>query len=110
MQGWRILKAPLACHLQSYLIFHTNHLAKHPLATGHQLSSVPIVQNRIQSGDQTTNLVIVPQDGSLVTNSAILTIIDDDFSEGKKCGFGTGLTVFLLFAFALFFGLRLRRR
>jgi hypothetical protein len=55
-------------------------------------------------------LVIVPQDGSLVTNSAILTIIDDDFSEGKKCGFGTGLTVFLLFAFALFFGLRLRRR
>jgi hypothetical protein len=72
--------------------------------------TVPIVQNRIQSGDQTTNLVIVPQDGSLVTNSAILTIIDDDFSEGKKCGFGTGLTVFLLFAFALFFGLRLRRR
>ena len=72
--------------------------------------TVPIVQNRIQSGDQTTNLVIVPQDGSLVTNSAILTIIDDDFSEGKKCGLGTGLTVFLLFGFALFFGLRLRRR
>ena len=72
--------------------------------------SVPIVENRIQSGDQTTNLVIVPQDGSLVTNSAILTIVDNDFSDEKKCGFGTGLTVFLLFGFALFFGLRLRRR
>jgi autotransporter-associated beta strand protein len=71
--------------------------------------TLPIVDNKIQSGDLTTNLVIVPQDGSLVTNSATLTIIDNDHTDKKKCGFGTGLTVFFLFAFGLLFGLRLRR-
>ena len=71
--------------------------------------TLPIVDNHIQSGDQTTNLVIVPQDGSLVTNSATLTIIDNDHTDKKKCGFGTGLTVFFLLAFGLLFGLRLRR-
>ena len=71
--------------------------------------TLPIIDNHIQSGDQATNLVIVPQDGSLVTNSATLTIIDNDHADKKKCGFGTGLTVFFLLAFGLLFGLRLRR-
>lgn len=71
--------------------------------------TLPIVDNHIQSGDQTTNLAIVPQDGSLVTNSATLTIIDNDRTDKKKCGLGTGLTVFFLLAFGLLFGLRLRR-
>ncbi len=72
--------------------------------------TIPILDNFVDTGDQTTTLAIVPQDGSLITNSATLTILDNDKTDQKKCGFGTGLTVFLLLGFGLFFQLRLRRR
>lgn len=76
---------------------------------GTYVFTIPISDNFIDTGDVTGTLAIVPQDGSLVTNSARLTINDNDGDDSKTCGFGTGLTVFLLLGFALAFRMRLRR-
>ncbi|MBA3698212.1 MAG: hypothetical protein H0W78_05115 [Planctomycetes bacterium] len=76
---------------------------------GTYVFTIPINDNFVDTGDVTGTLAIVPQDGSLVANSATLTITDNDASDTKACGFGTGLTVFLLLGFGLFFHLRLRR-
>jgi autotransporter-associated beta strand protein len=78
-------------------------------STGTFVFTVPIVDNFVDTGDVTGSLAIVPQDGSLVTNSATLTVRDNDTSDTKTCGFGTGLTVFLLLGLALMFQARLRR-
>ena len=70
-----------------------------------------ILNDNLAEGDEIVNLVIIPLSqcrlASLATASAAVTITDDDNDGGKKCGFGTGLTVFFLFGF---FGLMLRLR
>lgn len=71
--------------------------------------NIPIGDNFVETGDLSATLVIVPQDGSLVTNSASITIRDNDKEDQKTCGFGTGLTVFLLLGFGLLLHVRLRR-
>jgi hypothetical protein len=72
--------------------------------------TIPIIDNFLDSGDQTTTLALVPTDGSKITNSATLTIVDNDKEDTKACGFGTGLTVFLLLGFGLLLQLGFRRR
>lgn len=78
-------------------------------STGTFVFAIPISENFVDTGDLTGTLAIVPQDGSLITNSATLTIRDNDKSDTKTCGFGTGLTVFLLLGFGLMLHVRLRR-
>lgn len=76
---------------------------------GTYVFTIPINDNFVDTGDVSGTLAIVPQDGSLVSNSATLTIRDNDGSDTKTCGFGTGLTVFLLLGFGLLLHVRLRR-
>ena len=78
-------------------------------AVGTFVFDIPISDNFVDTGDLTGTLAIVPQDGARVTYSATLTIRDNDQSDAKSCGFGTGLTVFLLFGFGLLLHMRLRR-
>jgi len=80
--------------------------------------SVSVVQNYVDTGDVTTTLALVPLQGARLSASptppgaavATITILDDDTTDQKSCGFGTGLTVFLLFGFGLLLNARLRRR
>jgi hypothetical protein len=53
--------------------------------TGTYQFTIPINDNFVSTGDLTGTLAIIPQDGSLVTNSATLTIRDNDKSDAKKC-------------------------
>jgi autotransporter-associated beta strand protein len=86
--------------------------------------TIPILQNYIQSGDTSTNLALVPQNGARLASDpsllptpsltgkpvATLTILDDDKVDSKPCGFGTGLTVFFLLGFGFLWQLRMRRQ
>jgi len=80
--------------------------------------TIPILQNYIQSGDTSTTLALVPQNGARLRSAppspggpvASLLILDDDKDETNACGFGTGLTVFFLLGFGFLWQLRLRRR
>ncbi len=74
--------------------------------------TLDIFDDFIEEGTETGQLIIIPLTGGVAGNpngSATLTITDNDASDTKACGFGTGLTVFLLLGFGLFFHLRLRR-
>lgn len=71
-----------------------------------------LVNDNLAEGTETINLVIIPNSGGFLgaQSTATVTIADDDDDGGKKCGFGTGLTVFFLFGCALLMRLTLRRR
>ncbi len=82
-----------------------------------QLYTIPIIDNFIETGTINTILTLIPRAGARIAltpptggPTATLTIIDNDVTEKKKCGFGTGLTVFFLMGFGLLLQLRLRRR
>jgi hypothetical protein len=79
--------------------------------------TIPIIDNFLETGDLTTRLGLMPRAGGRIANAppsggptASLTILDNDYTEKKKCGFGTGLTVFFLLFFGLLIQARLRRR
>jgi len=76
-------------------------------------TAVPITINDdlIAEGTEVANLVIIPIANGFLANpaTATLTITDNDASDQKTCGFGTGLTVFLLLGFGLMLHVRLRR-
>jgi autotransporter-associated beta strand protein len=64
---------------------------------------IPIINDNIAEGDEVVNLVLIPSVGFLAAPAeATLTIRDDDKDDEKKCGFGSGMTVFfLMLGFAL---------
>jgi autotransporter-associated beta strand protein len=71
-----------------------------------------ILDDFIDEGTETGQLIIIPLTGGVAGNpngNATLTITDNDKSDTKACGFGTGLTVFLLLGFGLLLHVRLRR-
>jgi autotransporter-associated beta strand protein len=80
--------------------------------------TVTIPQNYVDTGDVTTTLALVPRNGARLASNppapgaptASLIIIDDDKTDQQNCGFGTGLTVFLLLGMGLAVNLRQRRR
>ncbi|HEX3133230.1 MAG TPA: hypothetical protein VHX44_06555, partial [Planctomycetota bacterium] len=89
-------------------------LAANPIVT----YSVTIPQNYVDTGDVSTTLALVPLFGARLAAAppapgaaiATITVIDDDKTDQKSCGFGIGLTVFMLFGFGLLLNVRLRRR
>jgi autotransporter-associated beta strand protein len=78
--------------------------------------TLPIVQNYIAEGNTTFDLLLVPMGQTTAAHgnsSANVTIIDNQDSgyEKKRCGIGSGFTVFFLFAIGLAMrALYLRRR
>lgn len=73
--------------------------------------SLQINDDFVDEGTESGELIIVPLDALCgVNGQATLTILDNDGDDHKKCGFGTGLTVFLLLGFGLLLNARLRRR
>jgi autotransporter-associated beta strand protein len=73
--------------------------------------SLRILDDFVSEGTESGQLIIVPLNGLLSGDgNASLTINDNDEDETKPCGFGTGLTVFMLFGFGLLLSARLRRR
>lgn len=73
--------------------------------------SIDILDDFLQEGTETGQIIIIPLSGGVLANpgNATLTIADNDKDDQHTCGFGTGLTVFLLLGFALAFRARLRR-
>lgn len=73
--------------------------------------TITINDDLVAEGTEVAHLVIIPVAGGFLANpaTATLTIADNDASDQKTCGFGTGLTVFLLFGFGLLLHVRLRR-
>lgn len=65
----------------------------------------------VEEGTESGELIIVPLNALCVASlgNATLTITDNDEDDHKPCGFGTGLTVFLLLGFGLLLNARLRR-
>jgi autotransporter-associated beta strand protein len=78
--------------------------------------TLPIVQNYIAEGNTTFSLLLVPMGQTTAArgnSDASVTIIDNQDSgyEKKRCGIGSGFTVFFLFAIGLALrALYLRRR
>lgn len=85
-----------------------------------KLYTVQIIQNYVDTGDISTTLGLVPLGTARLALPinltapaapvATLRIRDDDKTDQNACGFGTGLTVFLLLGFGLLLNVRLRRR
>jgi autotransporter-associated beta strand protein len=85
------------------------------LGTGNTTFTVPITDNYIAEGNQYFTLFLIPLGGTTVdpaADRATVTILDnDDGGKKKKCGIGSGFTVFFLFGFGLLLrALALRRR
>lgn len=78
---------------------------------GNTTVTINITDDLIAESTEVAHLVIIPVSGGFLFSpaTATLTISDNDASDKKACGFGTGLTVFLLLGFGLLFHVRLRR-
>lgn len=79
--------------------------------TGADIIPLTIIDDFVSEGTETGQLILIPLTGGVLgaNGDATLTITDNDGSDTKTCGFGTGLTVFLLLGFGLLLHVRLRR-